>query len=222
MACLVDLSFRREFPNTVVVPFFSSSEYAPVQTGSHIPDATDGYLQSEMEVIGQAAADINHNELVASPYPTRLRPLANLNDIYSSQRVFLEKVEFFCYDTTLQGSTYQDADTLNAIYGSKTGNDVYAQSLYKNGMPNNWQPNFFRPIFKVDDKNIFHFLQNTNFGGNKGDLSIGLPLPYCFDLNKELGKVQEIEVFAQIAQYVAESDKFQRYAVQCLATFWTT
>lgn len=222
MPCMIDYEIRKKYPNTVVIPYFSSTETNIAQTNAHIPNSPDGYLVGgpEMELLGQDAADVGSELLVANPYPTRLRPMAKESLIFQTNNVFLEKLEWFAYDVTLDGSAVQDAATIAAIYASRAANDTYGQSLYKNALPVNWQPNFFRPSFRIDGKDILNYLSTGNFGYNRGDLSIGIPLPYCMEIVKELGKIRIIEAHAQVAQYIPDTQLFQRYPVLCLATFW--
>lgn len=221
MSCNGSELLRIEFPKTIVAMFISSTEYAGVQTNAHIANTSVGFL-AELEALGQSNAAVGTKALVAAPYPTRLRPLTKLSSIYQATEVMLHSLEFFGYDTTLTGAVAQDADTLTAIYATRATNEAYAQSIYKNALINNWQPNFLRPEFFVDSRNCLDFLSDSNFDGqNLGDLSIGIPLGHCFDLDMFLGKVNEINVNAQLAQYISETSKFQRYAVMCIAKFWS-
>jgi hypothetical protein len=64
----------------------------------------------------------------------------------------------------------------------------------------------------------------SNYGtkGNKGDLSIGMPLPACFNINKALGKISSgVTSIAQLAQIVdiSGTNYYQRYPILTVATF---
>ena len=217
--------FRQKYPETVVALFMSTTETATdvtdTQRNAHIADSFDGYL-NELEKLGQASASPGGTSKVADPYTSELRPITELKRIYTAQNVMLDTVEFFGYDVTLDGSTEQDAATLAAIYGSRTANnDIIPQSYYKNTLLSlNWQPNGFRPAVLIDGRPIIKGIDASAFGGgvNKGDLSIGLPLPYCLDYNRELGQVQDIRVHAQLSQKVG--GLYQRYPILCKMTFW--
>lgn len=220
MSCNEYEMLRILYPRTIIAMFFSTTETNAGQTNSHIPNDNTGYL-TELEKLGQANASVGSRVLQASPYPTRLRPLTRLSAIYQSQEVLLKDIEFIGYDTTFTGATGQDAATIADIFASRATDKAYAQSIYKNAMINNWQPNFLRPEFYVDNKNVLDFLTDNDFESpNIGDKSIGIPLGKCFDLSIRLGKVQDITVFAQLAQYIVTENKFQRYPLLCTATFW--
>lgn len=223
MSCGVDYNFRRQYQETVLIRFISSTETAVAQTSGHIPNSSDGYIVAggELEALGQANAAIGSDQLVAAPYPTRMRPIGQLNKIYQANNVWLDKVEFSVYDTTLTGSAVQDAATVTAIHNSRTGNDAFGQSLYRNGMPVNWIPNFFNPELWIDKENIFQYFKADNFGTrNQGDESIGIPLPACIDVSKKLGKVKNVSMNGQVAQYIHTTGLYQRYCLLACCWFW--
>lgn len=216
--------FRRKYPETVVALFMSTTETATdvteAQRNAHITNSHDGYL-SELEKLGQASTSPGGTAKVTDPYTSELRPVTDLSRIYGAADVMLDTVEFFAYDTTLDGSEEQDSDTLTAIHNSRTANDIIPQSYYKNTLLSlNWQPNGFRPNVLIDGRPIVKGIDASAFenGNNSGDLSIGLPLPYCLDYNRELGQVQDIKVHGQVSQKIGE--KYQRYPVLCKLTFW--
>lgn len=199
----------------------STTQNAAVLTGSHITSTNDGYV-NELLAIGQADTSPGLPTPAVSPYSTQLRPVSDLSVLYRARQCVLRKIEFKAYDTTLSGAAGQDAATLTAIFNSiSSQNDVYVQSLFRNGEMGGWQPNWFRPSFSVNGKDIFAGLSQSQFDNkaNLGDLSIGLPLPYCREDYVNCGKVEELKVYAQAAQYVA--GKYQRYLVLCLAEFFT-
>jgi hypothetical protein len=224
MPCNVDFEFRRQFPDTVLAMFMSSTEYTAPFTDTHITNEYYGYY-NELLATGQASTTgPGTPTLQASPYPTLLRPVTDLNPIYSAQRVFLESLEYYAYDPTLTGAAGQEAAVISAIYASKATDDAYLQSFYRNGLIANFQPNFFRPIFSIDDQNVFTGIQSSNFGNknNKGDLSIGLPLNKCFEFYRDYSKVKRIRAYGGCSQIVDVSGTkyYQRYPILCLATFW--
>lgn len=223
MACTIDYNFRREYPDTVAIKWISSTETNIKQTWGHIDNTDLGYVGAgkELEKIGQANANIGSKSLVAAPYPTRLRPLDKVDILLNANKVFLDKVEFYAYDTTLTGSAVQDAAVLADIYASKSTDEIIPQSYFGNGMPVNWIANYFNPEIYINGRNMLHFLKSSNFGkDNKGDNSIGLPLPICIDFQKTLNKVNSIELYGQVAQYIRSQNKFQRYALLAITWFW--
>lgn len=201
------------------VLFFSSTQANAVHTDAHITNADNGYA-TEMKAVGQAAATVGSERLVASPYTTRLRPVSYTQGLVSKNPSLLLSVNFYAYDTTLEGAIEQDAATLTSIYSSRSANDAYAQSPFINSFIGSWQPNYFRPAFLVNGRNVLSGLHASALGtnANKGDLSIGVPLPCCFQPRLSFGKgISKVEVSAQAAQQV--STLFQRYAILCLAEF---
>lgn len=221
MSCASILEYRKKYPYPIWSIFTSSTEIADPQTDGHITNLDNGYM-AELEAIGQADAAIGTKALTAAPYPTRMRPVTPLSEILKSQNVMLYSVQFYAYDTTLEGSASQDAATLAAIYNSRATNDMYAQSFARNAFIQNWQPNFCRPSLKIDGKEIFRGFHSSNYGtkNNLGDMSIGIPLGYCFELYKELQKVHKIEMWGQIAQYIDDTSKYQRYCLYALLEWW--
>jgi len=223
MACSIDYNFRREYPKTVAILWISSTETNIKQTWGHIDNTNVGYVGAgkELEKLGQADADIGSKELVSAPYPTRLRPLNKLDILYNANKVFFDKVEYYAYDSTLTGSAVQDAAVLADIYASKTTDEIIPQSYFDKGMPVNWVANYFRPEIYINGRNVFDFLQSSNYGkDNKGDNSIGLHLPICIDMQNELKKVNSIELYGQVAQYIRSQNKFQRYPLLAVTWFW--
>lgn len=211
-----------------VVKWFSSSEATAAQTNAHIADAVTGYL-AELLTLGQANAAIGSPGLVGPPYSTRLRPLCTLDFIRRADRVYLKKLQFQIYDTTFwdganAGAGQDDAVVSEIETSTSTATDSYAASKFRNAHPPPWVPNFFRPAFIVNGKNVLGSVGVTAFGNgqNAGDLSNGLPLYCCFDFSSilmDLDRVRELEVYAQAAQFVTGEAKWQRYPVECIAEF---
>lgn len=206
--------------NKLVAMWGSCNSLDPLQDAA-VPDAHTGYVTA-LAAIGQAGTAPGASSPSASPYTTLLRPLTDLTPIYQARKVILRRIEFKVYDPTLSGAAGQDAATLSAISSSiASQNDMFAQSAFRSGELGGWQPNFFRPRWVVNGVNLFRGLEKTGLGtqGNRGDASIGLPLPYCHEDYFDLGKVESIEVYAQAAQYISTTNTFQRYFVQCLCDF---
>lgn len=232
MSCSINMEYTQKYPQLVIANFFSSTQSNTAKTDaqkdSHIADSPIGF-NDELRAIGQASVssysrdnDVDSN----NPYSSLLRPVSDLKDIYKSQLVFLEKVEFYAYDTTMEGADEQNSNVLDKIHGSQNSYDAYVQSKYRNGMiPQNWLTNYFRPSLRINGVEMFKGLQSSNFGDkrNKGDLSVGIPLPYCIDVYRELGEIHSIECAAAVGQIVyitgTTSYLLQRYGVQAILTF---
>lgn len=209
---------RQRYPKLLIGVFLSQTEENPT-----ITDTPSGYL-TELEKLGQSANGVGTPEYAVSPYTTEMRAVTDLTPLLNCQSAYLHTIEYFAYDVTQLGATGQNGVVTQAIYDSKTTNEIYALSQFLNGMmPINWQPNFFRPKFAINTNNMIEGISATNTGNknNQGDLSIGLPLPICFSIQREVGKVTDIKSYGQVAQYInADGGKFLRYPIMCVATFY--
>lgn len=204
--------------------FFSTAQNAPEMTNAYIT-TTDplAYAKAggEMELLGQAAATMGAQSTSASPYSTRLRPVTSMGRLLSAKYVELVKVTFRALDTTLAGGSGQDGGTVGAMTDSLTTtiNDAYVQSRFINSEIGHFQPNWFRPQLYADGADLF-LLSGTGFddGLNQGDLSIGLPLPYCWEPFEPINiqHVDSIRIYAGAGQYVRETGLIQRFPIHCL------
>jgi hypothetical protein len=229
MGCPDDDLFRLKYTDTLLLTWGSCTDPANPPNPVYVANNNLGYL-TELDQVGSENANIGSPTLIApavGPYTTRMRPLRNFINLIGHQICYLRQLQFWIYDVVLDNSVYQDPLVIADIDNSRNLNDMYAQSFIKNGLLPNFQPNYFNPAFIIKcgngSLNVLAGLQETFFsGGNHlGDLSMGLPAPICFDIKKELGKVVDIEVYAQAAQYIDTQQVFQRYYVHCLAEFWT-
>jgi len=211
--------------------FMSSVETTPEQSATHVTDSILGG-RDELLSAGQAATSMGTNALVASPYSTRLRPVSDITNLSNFTRIFLTKVEFHALDTTLTGDATQDAQILSDIEDSLIIADSYVQSRFRFAEIGGWQPNFFRPSLKLKDGfDIFGSLNSSNFIGknNRGDLSIGLMLPYEYnpptpiDLGKPSSTTDAIEIYAGAGQIIYDTvalvNKIQRYPIIAYVEF---
>jgi len=200
MSCTIDYETRKVYPETIEILFLSHS-------GEVIIDSIAG-IEAEL-------AKLCNSSL--APIERKLRPITELTSIFEAKRVLLEKVEFYPYDTTLVGATGQDDDVTAEVYSSKATNDIYAQSQFRNTiLSQNFLPNHFRPTLLINGKSYLR--GNTPNELPKADLAIGLPLPYCFERNIEIGKVTDIKLFTAFAQKVGA--KYLNYPVLAAVTFW--
>lgn len=218
-------SIRDIYPDISKQMWISSTMDSSQSPDTFIPNTFDGYVD-ELQELGQATTSPGSPSLSASPYSTIQRLLTNFDPIIQSQNVYLETIEYYAYDTTITGGLGQDPAVVAAIYASRTGDDIIPQSYFQNGMfPGvNWQPNFFRPSFQLDGQEMLKGFAESNYGNkaNRGDLSIGHPLPACFQINKALGKISSgVTSIAQLAQIVDNGgvNYYQRYPILTIATF---
>jgi hypothetical protein len=231
MGCNLDYSIIKAYPEVLEVIFMSSAEdYTTIidsDKNLYIADNPAGYL-IEMDRLGQAPASVGstkNNNLANSPYSTYLRPVSDLSELFKGQKVFCESIKFFGYDLINEDSATQDAAVNTVIFDSRTALNSYVQANgFNTILPTSWQPNFFRPTVRINDRDVITGISKSNYGNkqNIGDMSIGLPIPYCQEVNRELGEVKSINAYAQLAQIITmgESDyKFMRYGVQMIITF---
>lgn len=201
--------------------FISSTDTASIQDDDFIANTPDGYLL-ELLKCGQADAAMGTGALITAPYTTRLRAVTDVSLLGGdNKKVFLTKAIYRAFDVTLTGNVDQDTDTLDAIEGSLTTmNDAYVQSRFRFAEIGGWEPNYFHPHLAVrSSTNIFQTLSSSNFGkkSNKGDLSIGRSLPFCYEppipiLLKGLKNVFDaLQVYAMAGQWI--DGKIQRYPV---------
>jgi hypothetical protein len=221
-------SIRDIYPDTAIMMWINSTMDSTEDPATFIPDSFDGYVD-ELQELGQgstAPGTTSKANLANNPYSIIQRPLTNFEPVIRSQNVYLEKIEYYAYDTTISGGLGQDPAVVAAIYASRTGDDIIPQSYFQNGMfPGvNWQPNFFRPSFQIDGEEMLKGLQASQYGNknNQGDLSIGMPLPACYNINKALGKITNgVNSLAQLGQLVdvGGTNYVQRYPILTIATF---
>lgn len=208
--------------------FISSTETANTQSNTHVADSING---GRLELLkgGQSATTMGTNVLTSSPYSTRMRPVTDISNFNAFDVLYLVKADFRVYDTTLTGDANQDAQILTEIEGSLTtyANDAYVQSRFRLAEIGGWQPNFFRPSLRFKEgPDVFGSSGTSNFGtkSNKGDLSIGFPMPYefhpptPFNMGAKPQNVEDaLEFYAGCGQLVydtvAAAFKIQRYPV---------
>ncbi|MEP7217640.1 MAG: hypothetical protein ABI876_01925 [Bacteroidota bacterium] len=219
----------------VVAKFFSSTDTNRTAATAHIPDVTDGYV-TELQRLAQATPDIGSAQLqydatTGLPYSTRLRALFDVAPLIGRRRVRLVSMLFQAIDTTTAGGTGQDATTNTTVMDSITpgsasysANDGYMQSRFRGSVVGGWQPNWFRPRLLVDRKSVFfRTMEVTSIGSRRGDLSIGLSLPWCWRGDCSIGPITSgIEVYAAAWQRVDNGSgnvKYLRYAIDCEMIF---
>lgn len=236
MGCLSP-DLLKQYPRPVIALFSSTvdtgSEFAPL----HVADTPLGYL-TELEKAGQHATSPGSVSVAESPYSTRLRPNSDLENIYAmrGRPCIIESVLFYAIDATtatptltepISGNTYQDATVVgDMITSQSTDMDANVASHFRNALVGNWQPNFFRPALYVNGVNILanltgsHLVDTTGIRAHRGDLSIGLPLPFELDLAMEFPNgIAKLEAHAQLIQIIpntASARKYVRYPVHAV------
>lgn len=225
----------------VVLKFFSTTDSQPPRAWdpAYIPDTNVAYV-NELEMLGQAVTGTNGLVMEVSqysvvgdvPYSSRLRPLSSLNKLFVKRCAHLVSMEFNAVEaTTDPPGADQDAPTVQAILDSVdpsaatfSNARAYMQPRFRRSVMGGWQPNWFRPVIRIDGKSIIfdalsqvaESISQSPTGANRGDMSVGLLLPYCWKGDIRLGVIQQsIEVFAAAYQYIDDTSMYQRYPIDC-------
>lgn len=133
--------------------------------------------------------------------PVKLITDANMDLVYSAKKVWLKTLMCNVYDTSVENPL---TPTLQTIRDSLTEpNDAYVQTRFRGGAMFDFQPNFFRPQFRVNGVDYF-----KNFPVR---LTYGFPIPFATEPYKPLGRVSSIECFGSAAQFV--NGRYQVYPI---------
>jgi hypothetical protein len=198
---------RKLYPDTVHAIFVSS-------TGNPIANTHAG-IRAEIEALGTATLE---------PVKRVLRPITNINYLKESERLYLNTISFYGYDPLmLTPASPQDSDVVDDIYASKATNKILAQSQFQNGMlPINWLDNYCNPVFRIDGTNYLPGLNTVENDNTIINSAIGIELPSCFSIEKELdtNNIATIDIQAALAQYNSTEAKFQNYIIKAVAEFW--
>lgn len=200
------------------VTWASTSQPTSPQTDGWIDDTATGYWDELAKVGTQSGTPA----LNGSPL-SELRPVVDLSVLLNANEVLIRSLSFHCLDVRKNDSEYQDSATNTAITNSLSDNNqANIQTRFVFSVPPDWQPNFFRPSFVVNNRDI---LGNagalTNFGtkNNAGDKSIGMPLPLSYNFDYYFTGIKSIKVNALCYQYIQATTMFKRYALICHADF---
>lgn len=238
MSCIITPDIAAQYPNTDVALFYSTPMWIDNNgtTQADVANTILGYYQA-MERIGQSSTVVPTTSQVENPYSCLLRPLTENSRIYNApdNGVFLESITFSLYDQMVNGGTqtqldsalYQDATLNSAVVNSQ--NTMLNRAMtgtYRFGMVGNWQPNYFRPIVRVNGETILDMnstFTKPNGQNNLADLSIGASLPLCVEPMKPFAKIKEITIAAFALQIIAQAGarNLQRYGVLCEMKFRT-
>ena len=242
MGCLSP-ELLKQYPRPVIGLFSSTvddanaSEFTPLSIAD-----TDIGMIAELEKAGQHAEAPGAVKVLENPYSTRLRPLTIMSNFYKLKAVpaVIESVLFYALDSSVKtpaetepvsGNNYQDLVVAGDLITSQAEvMDANYASRFRNTIIGNWQPNWFRPVLKVNGQNILANLAGTELTGtdgnkdHKADLSMGLPLPFQMDMAIEYPNgINSIEVFAEVVQYIpntASARKYVRYPVVAVVNIW--
>lgn len=218
--------------DTVIAVWASTgaTEYPLTASGatSGVTNAVNGY-EIELDKCGQANAAPGTQSPSAAPYGTLLRPITDLSRLVdvNNERVVLVQLQWLAIDSTRlkdDAGSYQNNTVLTDLFNSLDAanpNNAFMQSRFKNSLVGGWWPNWFRPVVRVNGREIlYEALSRSGFPdtpNHAGDLSMGLPLPHCIEGEFNLGRVSTIELWAQAGQLVG--GLIQRYPIMAVGTF---
>lgn len=211
------------FTSAAMGIWVSSTDPSQIWNDSYIANNPTGYVD-ELQRTGQAAPTVGTEVHQVQPYTTELLPVADLSPVYDAARVMIKSATFLSIDTTRLGGLGQDPSTYAALVGTIGTDRALMQSMYQNGQIAHWQPNWFRPMIRLDSQDILYGnLRNSESPkGHQGHLSIGLPLPWGVDnLDLHLGSIKgkTLRVYAQVAQYIAATARWQRSCILAYVDF---
>jgi len=138
----------------------------------------------------------------------KLVAVSSLDAMLNRKEIYLHSVEFAGYDTSnslLEKPEEADKDFANEI-------------IFGNMLTSSWQPNFCRPVVRINGNNITSSI--SSFNSDSADFSkvIGLPLPFCLTINKVIKEPSDIEIFGALAQKTESG--FRNYPLLAIINFW--
>jgi hypothetical protein len=200
------------------VTWASTSQTTTPQTDAWISDNSLGYW-NELALVGTTSGT---PAITGSPV-SELRPVVDLSVLTNANEVLVRNISFHCLDVRKNDSEAQDSATNNAITNSLTDNNqANVQTRFVYSVPPDWQPNYFRPEFIINNRDLLgNSGSTTNFGtkNNQGDKSIGMPLPLSYTFDYHFTGIKSIKVNALCYQYIEFTNLFKRYALICHADF---
>jgi hypothetical protein len=138
-----------------------------------------------------------------SPLVRTLNPVTSIEVLTNRNEIFVQSIEFAGYDTA-DDLLEKDEDEVKE----------YANEIVRGSMLSaSWQPNYFRPIVNIMGVNL-----TSNI--HSGDLSIGLPMPYCLNINKVISTQTEKNIDVRAALCQRSPDGFRNYPVLAILNFW--
>lgn len=198
---------RKKYPDTITAIYMSAS-------GDSIPNTHAG-IRAEIDKLGASSSE---------PLVRELRAVTDVSLLKNAERLYLNKITFIGYDPLmLSPESPQDTNLVNNIYASRSTNKVFAQSQYNNGMlPINWLDNYCKPKLLVDGRNYLTGLATIDSNSNIANNAIGIELPQCFSIEKEIAGngISSLTIQSALAQYNDTELKYQNYILKAILEFW--
>ena len=137
-----------------------------------------------------------------------LVPVSSLDAMTNRKEIYLHSIEFAGYDTaekTIEKSDEKDKDFANEF-------------ILGNMLTSSWQPNFCRPVVRINGVNITSSISSYNSENTELSRAIGLPLPFCLTINKVIKEPRNIEIFGALAQKIPSG--YRNYPLLAIVNFW--
>jgi hypothetical protein len=132
-----------------------------------------------------------------------LFPVSSLEVLTNRTAIYLHSIEFAGYDTSKALIANPDEDSEKEFANEK---------IFGNMLTSSWQPNYCRPVVRINGVNMASSIST----GSRKD--IGLPLPYCFSINRVIKEPKSIEVLGSLAQVTPEG--YRNYPMLAIINFW--
>jgi hypothetical protein len=145
------------------------------------------------------------------PAVRRLLPITSIESMTNRNEIFLQSIDFIAYD--MSEDLIENDDDADKQYAN--------EQIFGHAVSAIWQPNYFRPRVIIGGEDVTSGISNA--GSNVlSDLSIGLPVPYCLQINKIVKNPRDIEIIASFSQrYQCEDGiKFRNYPILAIINFW--
>ena len=139
-----------------------------------------------------------------------LLPITSIEAMTNRKEIFLQSIDFIGYDMS------------ESVIESETDKQYANEQVFGHAVSSIWQPNYFRPSVRIGGEDVTSGISNA--GNNPAfDLSIGLPMPYCLQINKLVQNPRDIEVIAVFAQQFKNKDgivQYRNYPILAIINFW--
>lgn len=214
---------------TGILRWFSTTDTNPSLSPNHIaPNDSLAYL-TEMKKLGNSAVVTSATDIPNSVYSSLLRPLTDLSFLTLMKNIMFVRITFQAFDVTDINDTVNQNQTVNQYILNSLNNygESHVASRFMNTLTVDWQPNFFRPSFEVNDYDMFQRHNTTHFPNNKGDESIGLNIGMessdginLYHMEERLNKIPRVR--ASVRQLINISGTVYAKAYPVMASAFIT
>jgi hypothetical protein len=157
------------------------------------------------------------------PLIQRIVPITSIEVLTNRQEIFLQSIEFCGYDMSVSEIGVEDNNEDEGEQ-DETGTDKSNanEQIINNMVSASWQPNFFKPSVRIGGVDVASNIANTAPNKSFHNLSIGLPLPYCLQINKVVKEPKDIEITASFVQAYRQGGewRYRNYPILAIVNFW--